>query len=347
MLQRCSVLAVTLLFATPAWASAQVAGNSPSNNLLKETAPGSPADEVAVGRRLMQSRHPAAMKAAVALFRKAAADGDTEGEWELGYAYFSGTGVARDMHTGLMWMRKSLSEPHPPPDHMAKYGVMLGISGTFFSNDHRQEQEGAQWLQRSAESGSTLGMLMLGGDLLVGSPGIPKDPVAGEHWLLKASQLGNANAQYMLGVDYTFGGVLPPNIEAGVHWLRAAAKEGWIGAEGMLGYLLTSGDEHVPKNPSEGVQWAEKAATEHNPFGYYALGLAYQQGLGGKPVDPAKAWYNFAAAQHTDTNQQLAHIAHNMAVHLSEVGGELSSAQLETLQAEVSKIPLPKRNQQS
>lgn len=344
------VLLCALLVGAGAWAPAMAAtsttADAPPAEPQKQAMTDNPANQVAVGKRLMHSRNPAAMEAAVALFRKAAVQGDADGEWELGVAYFNGTGAARDMPTGLAWMHKSLSGPHPSADHMAKYGVMSYVFGNFFSNDHQQVQEGVQWLWRGAESGSTLGMLTLGGDLLIGVPGIPKDTSAGEHWLLKASQLGDANAQYVLGVDYTFGGALPTNTEAGIRWLRAASEQGWVGAQGMLGYLLVSGNKHVPRNPAEGVQWAEKAAAGHNPFGYYALGIAYQRGLGGKAVDPTKAWYNFAAAQHTDTNHQLAHVAH-VAVHLSEVGGKLSVQELDQLQAEVSKIQLPKKNQQS
>lgn len=302
--------------------------------LQKNAATGNAAAEVALGQRLMKSKDPADKAAAAKWFREAAMQGNADGEWELGSAYFGGAGVTRDTATGLTWMRKSLSDGSA--DHMAFYGYVSDMMG-FLSGNNQESQEGAKWIRRAAEAGSTKGMEMLGFLSLSGKMGMTKNTASAEHWLLKAARLGDVNAQEALGTlylsDKTFG---PPNPKASVHWLAEAAQQGNVEAEGTLGYLLVSGDKHVPKNPSEGVQWGEKAVAKRGAAGYYTLGYAYQHGAG-EPVDPAKAWYNFAAAERLDTKHQFSHVGDQM----SAVATRLSSAQLEKLQSEVAKIPVP------
>src|SRR5690348_12890369 len=56
-----------------------------------------------------------------------------------------------------------------------------------------------------------------------------------------------------------------------------------------------------------------------------------------------EAWYNFAVAKRLDTRQQLEHVDE----HLSEVATKLSRPQLGKLEAAVSKIPLPSKQQQN
>lgn len=307
----------------------------PLATLQQQAATGDAAAEVTLGQRLMQSEDPVDKTQAVSWFRKAAAQGNTDAEWLLGSAYFGGTGVTRDRSTGMDWMRKSL--PGGPADHMWAYGMMDMMYGAGFA-------DGAKWIQRSAEAGSTKGMVfwaML--EFHGGQSGVVQNKADAERWLRKSASLGNLDAQTMLGQFDIRGAFGTPDVDAGLQWLTKAANQGSSRAQGLLGAFLISGEAHVPKNPAAGVRWAQKAAAKHNVYGYYALGLAYQQGLGGEPADPAKAWYNFAAAQRLDVKHALDHVA----VHLSEVGGKLSAEQLDELQTEVSKIPLPKKNDQT
>ncbi|MGH8191451.1 MAG: tetratricopeptide repeat protein [Rhodanobacteraceae bacterium] len=299
---------------------------TPSLAVLKQqAATGDAKAEVALGQRLVKSKDPADKARAVALFRKAVAQGSTDAEWELGAAYFVGAGVTRDVPTGLDWMHKSLSDGSGI--HMFEYGVMLQMAGG-------SQQETLKWIRKSAEAGSWPGMMFLA------MAEQKKDPADARRWMLKAAQAGNPLPQMLLGWGYILGKGMfeSPNVNVGLHWLLQAAQQGYAPAEGELGLLLITGEHHVSKNPVEGVQWAEKAAVQHNAYGYYALGYAYQLG-NGEPVNPAKAWYNFAAAQRLDTNHDLDKVGENMSL----VATELSPAQIQKLQTEVAQIPVPKK----
>ena len=296
--------------------------------LHQRAASGDAAAEVALGHRLLDSTD---RVASTAWFRKAAIQGNAEGEWMLGSAYMAGLGVAHDVPTALQWMRKSL--PDGPADHMATYGFFAMLWGRMSGDD----EDGATWLRRSARDGSTRGMEILGTMLLSGNMGIAKDPHAAEQWLLKAARLGDASAQSALGRIYVFGLLGHADAGAGMRWLREAAQQGDADAEGTLGVLLITGQKQVPKNPVEGVQWARKAVAKNNPLGYYALGLAYQLGEG-EPQEPARAWYDLAVAQRLDVKHELSKVGD----HLSEVATALPIAQIHRLQARVAKIPLPK-----
>jgi TPR repeat protein len=230
-------------------------------------------------------------------------------------------------------MRRSLS--NGSGNHMLIYGTMLA---TFGGDPH----EGMMWMHKSAEAGFAPGMMMWAVAELSGKNGIAQNKADAEQWMLKAAKTGSAVAQMALGhlyIDGTFG---KPDVQTGLHWLQQAAKQGYPRAEGALGALLVMGNEGVPRNPAKGVEWAEKAAAQQNAFGYYALGYAYEHGAG-KPVDPEKAWYNFAAAQRVDIQHELPTAADAM----SKVATRLSSAQVTQLQAEVAKIPVPKERNQS
>lgn len=329
--RRAVILVVVLLLgagvATQAEAAAAASREPSLWTLQKRAASGDAEAEAKLGLELIKSQSPADQAAAVEWFRKSAAQGNTDGEWNLGAAYFTGNGIARDVPTGLKWMRESLSDGSGM--HMFEYGMMLGSIGD------GSPQVIKKWIRKSAEAGAWPGMMFLAIEEQ------KDDPADARQWMLKAAQAGNPLPQMLLGWGYILGKGMfdSPNIGAGLHWLRQAAKQDYAPAEGELGLVLITGEHHVPKNPSEGVQWAEKAATAHDARGYYALGYAYQLGSG-EPVNSAKAWYNFAAAQRMDTKHQLTKVGDDMSL----VATRLSPRQIQRLQAEVAQIPLPRKN---
>ncbi|HEY8229466.1 MAG TPA: tetratricopeptide repeat protein [Rhodanobacteraceae bacterium] len=312
--------------ATPA-SPAAPATTTPSAALQKQAATGDAAAEAKLGLELMKTKKPADESAAVDWFRKAAAQGNTDSQFNLGLAYATGAGITRDVPTGLKWMRESLSDGSGT--HMLVYGMLLGSLGG------GSQQEALKWIRKSAEAGAPAGMMFLA------MAEQKDDPADARRWMLKAAQAGSPLPQMLLGWGYILGKGMfdSPNTDAGLHWLRKAANQGYAPAEGALGLLLITGDHQVPDDPAEGVQWAQKAAAQHNAYGYYAMGYAYQLGKG-ESVDPAKAWYNFAAAQRLDTKHNLTKAGEDMSL----VATELSPAQIQKLQAEVAQIPVSKKN---
>lgn len=337
MIRRYAVLTVVAVLGSGTWVQARAADatlHPPSAEMQKQATSGNPAAELALGQALFQSKDPKDRTAAAEWFRKAAMLGNTDAQWMLGSAYMSGSGVPHDMSQALDWMRKSLADGSA--DHMASYGMMLGVSGMVTG----KENESLEWIRRSADAGSTKGMALMGMLQLNGRFGASKDLAASEQWFLKAANKGDADAQMVLGSMYVANVLGHTDVAAGVRWLRQAAQQGQVEAQGTLSYLLVSGDKGVPKNPAEGVQWADKAVSKSDSLGYYALGFAYQYG-DGEPVDPAQAWYHFAVAARLDAKHQLGKVG----VHMSEVATHLSAKELAQLQVRAEQIPVPANTQ--
>lgn len=298
--------------------------------MQKQAEAGNSHAQVVWGKHLADSKDQKIRDSSTEWYRKAATQGDHDGEWMLGSAYMAGVGVPRDAKLGLDWMRRSLADGSP--DHMAVFGVTLLTMNAMGGG----QGDGVEWLNRSVTAGSAQGMGILGVFHLSGAFGISKDPAEGERLLLKAAGMGDADAQASLGALYLSNMVGAPKPAEGIRWLEAAANQGRSESQGTLAYLFITGGDGVTKDPARGVTWAEKAVAKNDPTGYYALGFAYLSG-DGEPRDPAQAWYNFGVAARLDTKHRFSKIAD----HMSEAATQLNSGDLERLRARVDKVPKP------
>ncbi len=77
----------------------------------------------------------------------------------------------------------------------------------------------------------------------------------------KAAELGDVDAQAMLGVMYARGDGVPEDDTEAVRWYRKAAEQGDARAQAMLGVKYSSG-EGVTQDNAEAVRWYRKAAEQ-------------------------------------------------------------------------------------
>jgi TPR repeat protein len=95
-------------------------------------------------------------------------------------------------------------------------------------------------------------------------------------WLRKAAELGNASAQFKLGLMYWTGWNdgngkwVATDYAAAVSWLRKAAEQGHAEAQGDLGIMYSRG-QGVPKDYAAAVSWLRKAAEQGNAEALYYL----------------------------------------------------------------------------
>ena len=76
---------------------------------------------------------------------------------------------------------------------------------------------------------------------------------------------GDANAQYNLGVMYSYGyGILESDAEA-VKWYRLAAEQGNANAQFSLGVMYSNG-EGVPQNNTRAYVWYSVAAAQGHEY---------------------------------------------------------------------------------
>lgn len=89
-------------------------------------------------------------------------------------------------------------------------------------------------------------------------------------YYLKATNQGDVNAQYILGLCYFYGNGVEKDLSEAVKWYRKAAVQGFADAQYNLGICYYNGDG-VEKNLSEAVVWFRKAADQGHAEAQNAL----------------------------------------------------------------------------
>lgn len=94
---------------------------------------------------------------------------------------------------------------------------------------------------------------------------------------LRAAKAGDADAQWVVGLAYHRGQVVPKDDAEAVKWWRLAAAQGSADAQWSLGVAYSEGDG-VPKNDAEAVKCYRLAAAQGDAGAKFSLGYAYYTG---------------------------------------------------------------------
>jgi uncharacterized protein len=94
-----------------------------------------------------------------------------------------------------------------------------------------------------------------------------------------AAESGDAEAQYELGLMYTYGGDVPKDYAEAAEWFAKASASKHIGATRELGVLYLLG-EGVDADMSKAYSLLSEAAKSMDPRAMYHLGLMYEKGKG-------------------------------------------------------------------
>jgi S1-C subfamily serine protease len=97
---------------------------------------------------------------------------------------------------------------------------------------------------------------------------------------LHAAQ-GDPDSQYLLGILYTTGEVLPKNIATARSWLRKAAEQGDPRAQNCLGLLFDPSwyGTNTPENVAEAARWYRRAASQSYESARYNLNVMKKKRL--------------------------------------------------------------------
>ena len=93
--------------------------------------------------------------------------------------------------------------------------------------------------------------------------------------VIKAAELGDAHAQYLLGVKYENGKGVDQIYEIAVKWHTLAANQGHADAQFSLGAMYNHGNG-VPKNFKTSMKWYLLAAEQGNADAQLAVGQAFR-----------------------------------------------------------------------
>jgi len=113
--------------------------------------------------------------------------------------------------------------------------------------------------------------------------------------LRSAAASGNPAAEFLVGVKYTEGNGVPPDLSKAAVWYQKAADKGLAPAQYRLASLYEKGrgvDKDVPKAKA----WYTKAAEAGNAKAMHNLAVLFAEGGGGQPDYAAAAnWFEQAA----------------------------------------------------
>jgi TPR repeat protein len=81
-----------------------------------------------------------------------------------------------------------------------------------------------------------------------------------EEWLPLA-ELGDAEAQYNLGVMYDEGAGIDQDLAKAASWYRKAAEQGFVDAQTNLGMMHYAG-QGITRDLAEAAEWFRRAASQ-------------------------------------------------------------------------------------
>ena len=110
---------------------------------------------------------------AIAYYRKAAAQGDAEGEFGLGSMYAAGEGIKRDPAEARKWITRAAERGHATAINALAQAYMRGELGV--DEAQRNGADALRWVRRAADSGHLPAMENLAVAYRTGAYGIAVD----------------------------------------------------------------------------------------------------------------------------------------------------------------------------
>ena len=226
------------------------------------------------------SRQPEKEEDELTKLKRAAENGDTEAQIDLGVKYTNGQGVSKDFSEALKWFRKASEQGHA----VAQYNL-----GVMYENGQgvpKNYSEAVKWYRKAAEQGYARAQNSLGFMYYCGQ-GVPQDYLEAMNWYRKSAEQGYVYAQNSLGFMYEKGHGVPKNYSEAMKWYRKAAEQGYANAQYNLGLIYKNG-QGVPQDYAEAAKWYRKAAEQGLAEAQNNLGSMYYSGQG-VPQDYAEA----------------------------------------------------------
>lgn len=221
----------------------------------------------------------------ISWIKKAAEEGRTNWQCNLGVCYFYGEGVEKNLSEASKWYKKAAEQGNAK----AQFNLGLGyFKGEGVPLDYG---EAMHWFGKASEQGDADAQLHVAWCL--------EDMQAPQNDVFvackRAAEMGNADAQCHLGFWYSEGKHgLEKNVAESSRWFMEAAKRGNDVAQFQMGLRYETG-VGVKKNAKEAAKWYMRAASKNNVAALYRLGCCYYYG-DGVTIDNHSAWRCFKKA---------------------------------------------------
>ena len=248
--------------------------------------------------------------------QKLANQGNASAQYNLGVMYYKGDGILQDHSKAIEWFQKAANQGHTNAQYNLE-AMQSNNEGGYQENiEFQRISEPVPVFVRSSNANLTSitpypsayeSVLIAEADIQLAQAeaGIElatsiNSGIKPENLLETRAKRGDANAQYILGLEYFGGFGRVKDYRKALEWYQKSANQGHIKAQHELGGMYYYGNG-TTKNAKKAVEWWEKAANQGNVDAQYNLGIAYQKGYGnygsGKDYKKAITWYQKAANQ--------------------------------------------------
>nr|WP_294487720.1 MobP3 family relaxase [uncultured Anaerosporobacter sp.] len=231
---------------------------------------------------------------AASWFQEAVEKNHKYAQYSLGSLYYRGQGVPQDYVKALQLYSLSAAQGNPYADYelakMYRDGIGTAMRPELSSQHLKSAFTGFYRLEKDSRDDKLQYRL---GQMLYTGTGTEKDVQAAVSYLEKSAQLGNVNAQYLLGKVCLETGIGDP-VQA-IAWMSKAAEAGNAGAQYALGKLYRDGT-HVEKEIPKAVVMFTAAAEQKNEYAAYQIGRLYLAGTDiPKNVPEAVKWLTLSS----------------------------------------------------
>ena len=213
--------------------------------------------------------------------------------FNIGYSYYDGVGVKRDIGKAIEWFKKAAELNHP------RAMFLLGscyYNGTGMNKDYDRALD---WLTKAAQLGDAKAMNRLGYMYECGH-GTRKDFAEAMKWYEKSSDRGNPDATFKIGLLYYNGNGVARSYEEAMKWLRKAAQLGHSDAMHWTAFMYEKG-YGADKDLGKALKWYQTAASCGKANSMFRTGLMYYNGGDGVEKNYGKAleWFMKSIGQAT------------------------------------------------
>jgi len=197
---------------------------------------------------------------AIAWYRKAALQGDSHAQFEMGMCYETGrsTPIPKDFVQAAEWFRKAAVQRDAGSQYELGMNYLLG------EGLPKDDAQAAAWLRKAAIQGIAPAQYTLG-VMYDGGMGVTQDHAQADGWYRKAAMQESAEAQWALGGAYFKGDGVPRDFAQAIVWFRKSAAHGNGDAQLNLGWMYANGIG-VPQNLESGYALYDLAKATSDPI---------------------------------------------------------------------------------
>jgi TPR repeat protein len=205
----------------------------------------------------MALRSPAYEKRTFINTLKSARFGLREAQYEVGLMYANGIGVEQDFEQAIHWIIQSSERGYAAAQYLlaTRYASGVGIG--------QDNYKAAVWFQKAGDQGHAKALYRLA--RLYGAS--LQD--LSHHCMAKAAELGLADAQHALGLQFASGKGVRMDEKQAAYWHGLAAEQGLAAAQCALADLHGGGFVLVP--PGDAAELS-RSASRTGIFGCQRLG---------------------------------------------------------------------------